>query len=109
MQRSIALGAFLCGALLAGSAFADTTTYEFTAKNNSTGPMKILVDGKVDCSIPAGKSCRVSFTREDATLAYAVADAAPSTFSAGNIEATDLCDIDAVSAHCVDSAGKPTN
>lgn len=71
--------------------------------------MKILVDGKVDCSIPAGKSCRVSFTREDATLAYAVADAAPSTFSAGNIEATDLCDIDAVSAHCVDSAGKPTN
>jgi len=94
---------------MAGSAFADTTTYEFTAKNNSPGPMKVLVDGKLGCSIPAGKSCRVSFTREDAALSYAVADAAPATFNAGNIEATDLCNIDAAGAHCVDSAGNPTN
>jgi len=69
----------------------------------------VLVDGKVDCSIPAGKSCRVSFKREDATLSYAIAGAAPATFSAGNIEATDLCEIDAAGAHCVDPTGKPTN
>jgi hypothetical protein len=109
MSRLISFGALLSGALVAGSALADTTTYEFTAKNNATAPMKVLVDGKVGCSIPAGKSCRLSFTQEDATLSYAVADAAPSTFNAGNVEVTDLCNIDTAGAHCVDAAGKPTN
>ena len=109
MSRSMSLGALLCGMLLTQSAAGDTTTYEFTAKNNSSGPMTILVDGKIGCSIAAGKSCRLSFTREDATLSYSLAGAAPVTFGAGNIEATDLCSFDAAGAHCVDSAGQPTN
>ena len=109
MRRLISLGILLGGALVAGSALADTTTYEFTAKNNSAAAMQVLVDGKVGCSIPAGKSCRVSFKREDATLSYAVAGAAPATFNAGNVEATDLCNIDTAGAHCMDSAGNPTN
>jgi hypothetical protein len=109
MRRLISVGALLCSALLAGHAFADTTTYEFTAKNDSSGPMTVLVDGKVGCSVQAGKSCRLSFTREDATLSYALAGGAPAAFSAGNIEATDLCNFDAAGAHCVDSAGNRTN
>ena len=109
MSRLISLGALLCGALVAWSALADTTTYEFTTKNNSSGPMTILVDGKVRCKVDAGKSCRLSFTREDATLAYSLAGAAPTTFSAGNIEVTDLCNFDTAGAHCVDTTGQPTN
>jgi hypothetical protein len=105
----MSVGALLCGALLAQSALADTTTYEFTAKNNSSGPMTVLVDGKIGCSVPAGKSCRLSFTREDATLSFSRAGGAPAAFSTGNIEATDLCTFDAAGAHCVDSAGNPTN
>jgi len=95
--------------LFAQSTHADTTTYEFTAKNNSAGPMTIAIDGKVSCSIEAGKSCRLSFAREDVALTYSLAGGAPVAFSAGNIEATELCSIDNAGAHCFDPTGRPTN
>lgn len=90
-------------------AFADTTTFEFTAKNTSKGPMAVSVDGKVACSVDAGKSCRLSFTEEDAALAYSLAGAPPVPFTTGNIEAADVCNIDATGAHCMTPDGRPTN
>ena len=65
MPRFVKFGAALGFALFAQSALADTTTYEFTARNNSASLMTIAVDGKVSCSMEAGKTCRLSFTRED--------------------------------------------
>ncbi len=109
MSRSLKFVAALGLVLLARSAAAETTSYEFTAKNNSAGPITVMVDGKVSCKIDAGKSCKLDFSREDATLAYALAGGAPVTFTTGNIEAADLCNIDATGAHCVDPTGHPTN
>lgn len=109
MSRFVKFGAAFGFILFTQSALADTTTYEFTAKNNSAAAMTVSIDGKVSCSIEAGKTCRLSFTHEDATLAYSLAGAAPVPFSAGNIEATDLCTIDAAGAHCVNATGQPTN
>ncbi len=48
--------------LLAQSAAAETTSYEFTAKNNSAGPITVMVDGKVSCQIDAGKFCKLDFS-----------------------------------------------
>jgi hypothetical protein len=109
MTRYLKLAAVCAFVFAAQSAAADTTAYEFTAKNNSAASMTITVDGKASCTIDAGQSCRLNFKREDATLAYSLAGAAPVTFTTGNIEAADVCNIDASGAHCVDTMGQPTN
>ena len=109
MPQSGKFGAAFGFALLAQGALADTTTYEFTARNNAAGPITVAVDGNVRCNIEAGKTCRLSVTREDAALTYSLAGGTPVSFDAGNLEATDLCNIDASGAHCVDTTGKPTN
>ena len=109
MTRYLTLAA-VCGFVFAAqSALADTTAYEFTAKNNSAVSMTITVDGKADCTLEAGQSCRLNFKREDATLAYSLVGAAPVSFTTGNSEAEDLCNIDTNGAHCVDTMGQPTN
>jgi len=90
-------------------ALAATTTFEFTAKNTSKGPMTVSVDGKVACAVEAGGSCRLSFANEDATLAYSLAGGPQVAFTTGNIEAADLCNIDTSGAHCMTPDGQPTN
>ena len=60
MSRFVKFGAAFGFVLFTQSALADTTTYEFTAKNNSAAAMTVSIDGKVSCSIEAGKTCRLS-------------------------------------------------
>jgi hypothetical protein len=109
MSRFSQLVTALAMTAIALPAFADTTTYEFTAKNTSKVSMTVSVDGKIACSADAGKSCRLSFAKGDAALAYSLAGASPVPFTTGNIEAADVCNIDASGAHCMTPDGQPTN
>lgn len=109
MMRFSQLSALCVLAILAQPAFADTTTYEFTAVNKSVGPITVSADGKVGCAIEAGKSCRMKFANGDAALSYSLAGATNVSFTTGNIEAADVCNIDASGAHCADMNGHPTN
>lgn len=109
MVRFSQLSAVCLLAVFVQPASADTTTFEFTAINKSASPITVSADGKVGCAIEAGKSCRMKFANEDAALTYSLAGGAPVPFTTGNIEAADVCNIDAKGAHCLDMAGQPTN
>jgi len=60
--------------------------------------------------LAAGGTCTVTVKDEGQhTYAYSLAGGAAVSFQPGNLEAVDLCKIDAKGAHCVDPNGTATN
>jgi uncharacterized membrane protein len=103
---AVALGAT---AMLASAAMAQEG-FTFKVENHSAGAVTVSVDGSSKCTLDPGKSCDVLVRDEDAhSFAYSLAGAAPVSFAPGNLEAVNLCSIDAKGAHCTDVDGKPTN
>jgi len=93
-----------------GSAAADESAFAFKVENASGGPATVMVDGKQTCSLAQAAICTVTIKDTDAhTYAFALAGGASMSFEPGNLEAVDLCKIDAKGAHCMDPAGTATN
>jgi hypothetical protein len=105
------IGTFIfCSAILAAGTAQAGTSYAFKVENGTSGPLSITVDAKSVCSLAAGETCTVSLPDEDAhAYAYAAADGTAVAFSPGNLEAVDLCKIEASGAHCTDAMGAATN
>ena len=95
---------------LCASAQAEDTAFAFKVENASGGAATVMVDGKQSCALKAAATCTVMIKDTDAhTYAFALAGGAAVSFDPGNLEAVDLCKIDAKGVRCMDPAGTATN
>src|SRR5438046_2658286 len=78
------------------------------AETGSPSAMTVYADGKSECALDPGKSCRITVQNFEAKFAYANG-ANRAAFMPGNLEMTDVCKIDGSGAHCTDPSGGATN
>ncbi len=110
MLGKIGAAALAMSFVLCGSAFAGDTAYEFRVENASGAAAGVTVDGKSACVLAVGGTCTVTLKDEGQhAYAYSLAGGVAVSFQPGNLEAVDLCKIDAKGAHCVDPNGTATN
>lgn len=110
MLGKISAAALAMTFVLCASAFAGDTAYAFKVEYASGGAASVTVDGKSACALAAGSTCTVTVKDEDAhAYAYSLAGGTAVSFQPGNLEAVDLCRIDAKGAHCADPSGTATN
>jgi hypothetical protein len=76
--------------------------YAFSVENDTPSAVTLYANGKSQCSVDPGKSCRIMVTRWESTFAYATAGGTEVAFSPGNLEAIDQCKLDSAGVHCVD-------
>jgi hypothetical protein len=84
------------------------TGYAFTVQNDSPSAMTVYADGKSECALDPGKSCRITVQNFEAKFSYANGRSR-ANFMPGNLEMTDVCRIDVSGARCTDPSGNATN
>lgn len=87
----------------AAPAFAQLVTgYAFSVENDTAAAVTLYANGKSQCSVDPGKSCRLMVTKWESSFAYAPAGGTQVAFTPGNLEAIDQCKLDAAGVHCID-------
>lgn len=92
--------------LLAASALAQrgdvVSGYAFSVENDTPAAVTLYANGKSQCSVDPGKSCRIMVTKWESTFAYAPAGGTQVAFVPGNLEVIDQCKLDNAGVHCAD-------
>ena len=97
-------------ALFALSMFATAAIAEegfaFTVQNDTGAAITVYANDRSKCELAPGASCRITVPSEDTSFAYAKAGGTRIAFSPGNLEAIDLCKLNADGGvHCVNPVG----
>ena len=108
MLRRISIFTIVACSLSSAPSASAETGYAFTVENDLSSAMTVFADGKSECALDPGKSCRITVQNFEAKFAYANG-ANRTAFTAGNLEMTDVCKIDSAGAHCTDPSGNATN
>lgn len=90
---------------LAAPALADNgviSGYAFSVENDTPTAITLYANGKSQCSVDPGKSCRILVTKWESTFAYAPTGGSQVAFVPGNLEAIDQCKLDTAGVHCAD-------
>jgi hypothetical protein len=98
-------------AVIAFTMFATAASAEegfaFTVQNDTGTAITVYANERSKCDLVPGGSCRITVPSEDTSFSYAKAGGARIAFSPGNLEAIDLCRLNANGeVHCVDPYGK---
>ena len=108
MLRRISIFTIAAAACCISASASADTGYAFTVENDLSSAMTVFADGKSECALDPGKSCRITVQNFEAKFTYANG-ANRTAFTAGNLEMTDVCKIDGAGAHCTDPSGNATN
>jgi hypothetical protein len=76
--------------------------YAFSVENDTAAAVTLYANGRSQCSVDPGKSCRIMVTKWESTFAYAPAGGTEVAFNPGNLEAIDQCRLDTAGVHCID-------